>query len=162
MPAPAITASKRYTSRGSTKIYWVASIATRTAPTRAELNAGTDLSPQIADSSGWSVSSEQIETPDLATRYTSTVPGSIAAEESSLTLYASKDGVDARSLMPRDAEGHIVILHGGDVAGYKMDVYPVIVSSVSTQLQVGGGEADTVVVSYAITAEPSQGVSTPA
>lgn len=162
MPAPAITASKRYTARGSTKIYWVPSIANRAAPTRVELNAGTDLSPQIADASGWSVSSEQIDTPDLATRYTSTIPGSISAEESSLTLYASKDGVDARSLMPRDAAGHIVVLHGGDVQGNKMDVYPTTVSSVSKQIQVGGGEADTVVISYAITAEPSENLTIPA
>jgi hypothetical protein len=162
MAAPAITASTRFTARGTSKVYWVPTIADRAAPTRIELDAGTDLSPQIADASGWSVSSEQIQTPDLATRYTSTIPGSISAEDSSLTMYASRNGVDARSLMPRDAIGHIVLLHGGDVAGNKMDVYPVTVSSVSKQMQVGGGDADTIVVSYAITAEPSENVNVPA
>jgi hypothetical protein len=161
MAAPAITASTRFTARGSTKVYWVPAIASRAAPTRIELDAGTDLSPQIADASGWSVSSEQIQTPDLATRYTSTIPGSISAEDSSLTLYASKNGVDARALMPRDAVGNIVVLHGGDLAGNKMDVYPVIVSSVSKQMQVGGGDADTIVTSFAITAEPSENITVP-
>jgi len=161
MAAPAITASTRYSARGNTKIYWVATIASPSAPTRTELNAGTDLSPQIMDAEGWSVKSEQIETPDLANRYTSTIPGSITAEDSSLTMYASKNGVDARALMPRDAVGYIVLLHGGDVASNKMDVYPVTVSSVSKQMSASGKDADTIVVTYAITSAPSENVTVP-
>lgn len=162
MPAPAITASTRYTSRGTTKIYWCPAVASPAAPTRAELNAGTDLSPQIADRDGWSVESEMIETPDLANRYTSTIPGVITAEDSSLTMYMSKNGVDARSLMPRDQSGFIVILDGGDIAANKMDVYPVTVMSVSKNREVDGGDADTLMVSYAITAAPSENIAVPA
>jgi hypothetical protein len=162
MAAPAITASTRYTSRGSTKCYWVATISSKAAPTRSELNAGTDLSPQLMDAEGWSVESEQIETPDLATRYTSTIPGSITAEDSSLTMYASKNGVDARALLPRDAVGFIVWLDGGDVAANKMDVFPVTVSSVSKQRSASGEDADTLVISFAITSEPAENVAVPA
>jgi hypothetical protein len=161
MAAPAITASTRFSARGTTKIYWVATIASAASPTRSELNAGTDLSPQIMDAKGWSVSSDQIKTPDLATRYTSTIPGAITAEDSSLTMYASKNGVDARALMPRDAVGYIVLLHGGDVASNKMDVYPVTVSSVSKVISVSGSDADTIEISYAITAQPSENITVP-
>jgi hypothetical protein len=162
MAAPAITASIRYTSRGATKFYWIPTAADPAAPTRSEMNAGTDLSPQIADSSGWSVSSEMIETPDLASRYTSTIPGTISADDSSLTFYMSRDGVDARALMPRDETGFIAILDGGDVAANKMDVFPVTVSSHSKQRSVQGSDADTLVISYAITSEPSENVTVPA
>jgi len=161
MAAPAITASVRFSARGATKIYWVATIASAASPTRSELNAGTDLSPQIMDAKGWSVSSDQIKTPDLATRYTSTIPGSITAEDSSLTMYASKNGVDARALMPRDAVGYIVLLHGGDTASNKMDVYPVTVSSVSKVMSVSGDDADTIEIAYAITAQPSENITVP-
>lgn len=161
MPATAVAASVRFTARGLTKCYWVATIANKSAPTRSELNAGTDLSPQLADASGWSVSSEMIPTPDLATRYTSTIPGSITAEDSSLTLYMSKDGVDSRTLMARDAVGYIVWLDGGDTASYKADVYPVTVSSVSKQRSVSGEDPDTLVFSYAITAQPAENVTVP-
>lgn len=162
MAAPAITSSTRYTSRGTTKFYWVAAIADPDAPTRLELDAGTDLSPQVADRSGWSVSSEMIQTPDLASRYTSTIPGTISAEDSSITFYMDKEGVDARALMPRDQAGFIVILDGGDVAANKMDVYPVTVTSHSKNREVGGKTADTLVISYAITSEPSENVPVPA
>jgi hypothetical protein len=162
MAATAIAASVRFTARGLTKCYWCSAIANRAAPTRAELNAGTDLSSQLADASGWSVSSEQIATPDLATRYTATIPGGITAEDSSITLYMSKDGVDGRTLMARDAVGYVVWLDGGDTVSYKADVYPVTVSSVSKQRSVQGSEADTIVFSYAITAQPSENVTVPA
>lgn len=162
MAAPAITASTRFSARGSSKVYWVATIADVTAPTRSELNAGTDLSPQVADASGWSVSSEQIATPDMATRYTSTISGSISAEDSSLVLYMSKNGVDARSLMPRDAVGHIVWLDGGDIAANKMDVFKVSVSSHSKGRSFTGSDADRITINYAITEEPSENIAVPA
>jgi hypothetical protein len=161
MPAPAITASTRYTSRGTTKIYWVATIANYNSPSRAELNAGTDLTPQLMDSSGWSVKSNQIDTPDASTRFTSKIPGAIDAADSSLTMYASKNGVDARSLMPQDATGNIVILFGGDTTGNKMDVWPVTVASVSKNIELGGDKADTLVISYSPTAVPAQSVAIP-
>lgn len=161
MPAPIITASTRYTSRGFTKIYWVVTVSNYLSPTRSELNAGTDLSPQIMDASGWSVSSDQIDAPDMANRFTSKIPGAISADDSSLTMYASKNGVDARSLMPRDTPGYIVILFGGDTSGNKMDVWPVTVASVAKQISVQGSDPDTLVISYTPTAPPAENVTIP-
>lgn len=169
MAAPAITASQRYTSRGSTKIYWLTAIASyATAVTRAELNAGTDLSPQLMDASGWTVSSEQIDAPDMATRFTSKIAGAITAEDSSLTMYASRTGVDARasftsgtsSTLP--TSGYIVLLFGGDIAGNKMDVWPVTVSSVAKQISVQGDNPDTLVISFSPTGEPAVNLAIPA
>jgi hypothetical protein len=161
MPAPAITASTRYTSRGTTVVYWVVSIAAQASPTRSELNAGTNLAPQIADAKGWSVKTNMIDTPDMSARYTSTIPGVITADDSSLTLYMSKNGVDGRALMPQDAVGFIVWLDGGDVAANKMDVFPVTVASHSKQRQADGGNADTLMISYAITSVPSLNITVP-
>lgn len=161
MAAPAIPASTRYTTRGTTKFYWLATLANPAAPTRSELNAGVDLSPQVADRSGWSVKSSMIATPDAASRYTSTIPGVIEAEDSSVTMYMDKEGVDARALMPRDEDGFMVVLDGGDVPGNKMDVYPVTVTSHSKNREVDGGKADTLVISYAITSEPYENLTVP-
>ena|SRR2546425_6666409 len=161
MPAPAITASTRYTSRGTTAVYWVVTIASPASPTRSELNAGTNLATQIADAKGWSVKTNMIDAPDMSTRYTPTIPGAISADDSSLTMYMSKNGVDARALMPQDAVGFIVWLDGGDVASNKMDVFPVTVASHSKQRNADGGSADTLMISYAITALPSLNVAVP-
>jgi hypothetical protein len=162
MPATTIAAATRFSSRGFTVIYWLPACANIASPTRAELNAGTNLSSQVMDGSGWTVSSEQIDAPDMATRFTSKIAGSISAEDSSLTMYASKTGVDARQLMPQDTAGFIVILYGGDVAGQKMDVWPVTVASVAKQISFQGDAPDTLVFSYSPTAVPASTVTIPA
>lgn len=161
MPTPAITASTRYFPRGTSKCYYVPSIAASTlTPTRAELNAGTDLSPQLADWSGFSVTGEQIDTPDLATTFNSKIPGATSAEESSLTMYSSKDGVDSRTLLARSVTGYIVWMPGGDVSGYKASVWPVTVTSNSEV--IASDDAGKRNIQFAVTALPQENVTIPA
>ena len=162
MVATPITPITKFTSRGRSKTYWVEVIADKAAPTRAELDDGIDLTPQLMDASGWSVTSAQIETPNADTRYTETIPGVISAEESTITMYADTVGADARDIMPRDEVGFIVRLDGGDIEGNKCRVFPVTVSSVAVITSLNGGEADTLVFTYAITGEPAEGVDVPA
>lgn len=161
MPASPITASTRYFDVGLTKVYYCPAVANPDAPTRAELDAGTDLSPEIAEIDGWSVTSNQIQTPDFGTRFVAQIAGRIEASDSSITFYASSNSVDVRGLLPRDTTGFIVWLDGGDVSGQKMDVYPVTVTSVS-KMRSAGSEAARIQVSFSITAEPSEDVTIPA
>jgi hypothetical protein len=161
MAAPAISASTRYINPGTTKVYWVVSIASKSAPTRLELNAGTDLTSQLQANDGWLVTSDQVEAPDMDTRFTSTIPGRTKAEDSSLTMYADTTGTDARSLMTRDTNGFVVWLDGGDVAGRLMDVFPVRVSSVGKARSVDGDDPATIEFQYAITSEPAVDVTIP-
>jgi hypothetical protein len=163
MPTPVITASTRYIDPGVTKVYFLPSVAAANlTPTRVELNAGTDLSTQINDLSGWTVTSNLVDTPDLATTFTSKIAGRTESADSSLTLYSSKNGVDARALLPRGATGYIAWMDGGDVAGYKCDVYPVTVSSCSKVRTVSGTEAAKLMVQFAITAQPGESLTVPA
>lgn len=161
MPATPIAASDRFFHRGKTKVYAVTTIANILSPTRGELNAGADLSVEVADWSGWTITSGEIETPVLSSVFTSKIGGSLDIEESSITLYADKEGTDVRSLLPRDTNTHIVILDGGDVAGNKMDVFKVRVRSVGKGRSLGD-EAGTVIVSFSVTAEPAENVTVPA
>lgn len=161
MATPALTASTRYFDPELTKVYFVASIADKTAPTRVELSAGTDLSGEIAEISGFTVTSEQIATPDLASRFTSQIGGRTTAEESSLTFYSDQQGVDARTVLARDTTGFILFLDGGDTEGNKMDVYPVTVISVGKMRSVGD-EAARLQVQFSVTSEPAEDVSVPA
>lgn len=161
MAATPLAASTRFFHRGKTKVYVVSSINVRTSVTREELDAGVDLSGEIADWSGWTVTSGEIATPDLGTVFTSKIGGSLDIEDSSMTFYADRAGADVRTLLPRDTDTNIVILDGGDVAGYKMDVFPVRVRSVGKDRSLGD-DAGLVVVSFSITAEPAENVTVPA
>lgn len=160
MAAPAITPETRYFNPATTKIYWCGSISNKSAPSRGELNAGTDLSAAVADVNGWMVTSELIDTPDMGSRFVSKIAGRISADNSSITFYSDRAGVDARTIMPRDATGFIVWLDGGDVAGRKMDVYPCTVSSVG-KVRSTGNEAARLTIQYAITSVPAEDVTIP-
>jgi len=163
MPAPDITLATRYNATGTTKYYWVASISNKAAPTRGELNAGTNLSPDLYGVEGFTVQSNSVPTPDISTRFVSQITGRITADESSITMYGDTAGTDARSLMPRDTTGNVVRLEGGDVSGRKMDVFPVKVQSISKEnLDAGGEAAVGLKFSFAITSEPAENVTIPA
>ncbi len=131
MPATPITPATRFFAPGVTKVYVVATIASLAAPTRLELDAGTDVSTDVAAIAGFSVSSEFIDTPDLGSRFVGKVPGRITANDSTITFYGDKLGADIRAELTQDMDTHVVILDGGDVSSTgKMDVYKVTVASV--------------------------------
>lgn len=161
MAATPIAAATRFINPGITKVIFCVSIANKNAPTRAEINAGTDLSGELADCSGWMVTSNQADTPDMASRFTSKIPGRITADDSTLTMYESQTTVDARALMPRDTNAFVLWMDGGDVAAQKMDVFPVRVSSVGKTRSIGD-EPARLTFAYAITSQPAEDVAIPA
>lgn len=164
MAAPAITTATRFTSRGSTKCYWVEAISNPASPTRSELNAGVDLSPELMDQDGFTEEPELLDGPDLASRRTKQVPGPINPSAPTLTMYASKTGADddVRGVMSEDDAGFIVWLYGGDVAGQTMSVFPVTVTSMTYQPSVSGSDIDTILVAFAISDDTQLNLDIPA
>jgi hypothetical protein len=150
----------RYFAVGTTQVLMCPSIADKANPTFAELDAGTELTRDIADLSGWATNSNFIDVPDMVSRFTGKIPGRITAEDSSLTLYADEDrgSGDARDLLPRDTEGYIVFADGG-LASAVGDVFHVKVGSSSPVRSLD--DAAKVMVSFAILDEPAEGVTLP-
>jgi hypothetical protein len=135
-------------------------VANKNSPTRAEINAGTDLRNEIAEISGFQTNSDTIEAPDLATRFAAKLPARITADDSSITFYESVTGVDVRALLPRDTVGYLMFMPGGDVATRKMNVYPITVASVATDWSIE--DAARLIVSFTITSIPAEAVAIPA
>lgn len=163
MPTPVLSSATRYTDLATSKIYWIPSIAaTNLTPTRAELNAGTDVTGEVNDLSGFTVEGENIDTQSMGEEFRSVIPGATSAPDSSITYYASKTGTDIRALNPRGTSGNLGFMDGGDVAGQKMEVYPVTVTSVGVIRSVVGGDATKVMINYSVTKKPGQGITIPA
>ncbi|MDQ8706863.1 hypothetical protein RCO28_30985 [Streptomyces sp. LHD-70] len=156
---------QRFMRRGITKIFWLKEIhATAQTPTRAELSRpnATELTEAISDVEGWALTNEAIETPDLSSTFTSSIPGEDKAEDSSFTFYEDKVSDDVEQLLPKGAKGWVVFLRKGDVPGSKsMDVFPAQVASRSAQYNTGN-EAAKFQVSYTITDPPALDVAVPA
>lgn len=162
MAATPIASTTRYINPGVTKIYYVASISDKTAPTRTELNGGTDLSGEVNAIDGFTTTGDDVETPDMNSTFTSKIPGRTSADDSSITFYADLTGADARALLPRGTNGFIVIMDGGDVAASLMDVYPIRVKSQGKPRSTEGKDPATVEIQFSITAEPAENVEIPA
>jgi hypothetical protein len=162
MAAPALAATVRYVAPSKRKYYYVPTIANPAAPSAAELNAGTDLSGQVFDAVGWTVTSNLVAVPDFSSRFSPKIAGEIVvADPSSLILYMSSTSADVRSLLTRDLTGYVVIFLEGITAGMKMDVFTVTVSSASKH-QDGVSTAAMIEIQFGITAVPSLDVTVPA
>ncbi len=160
MPASPMTASTRYVRYGLTKFYYCPAIAIKTAPTRAELNAGTDVSGEVSEIGGWTAATDFVDTADLLGQFVPQLAGRLKAETSTLSFYASSNSIDVRSLLPRGTTGFIVILDEGDVAGRKMGVFPITVGSQAPQR--GMEDAAQIQITFAITSSPAENVTIPA
>jgi hypothetical protein len=161
MPAPNIVASTRYARFGVTRVVYALTISNYQSPTRAEINAGQDLSTEVAEISGFVLTQGFIETPDLATSYTAQILGRRSAEESSITMYASVNSVDVRGILPRGTTGFLLWFDEGDVPGRKYDVYPITVGSVGKE-RTTDDTAARLVVNVAVTREPAENITVPA
>lgn len=162
MPATPLATSTRFMQAGVTVVYYLPAVAAATKiPTRAEIDAGTNLTAEIADLSGWMVEGNDIDTPDMASEFTAKIPGRTAAADSSLTFYGDQTGLDVRDLLPRGTEGFVMFCDGGDVVGQPADVFPIRVKAAPKQRSVGE-EAHRIVVQCSVTSEPAEDVAIPA
>src|SRR5436190_22661222 len=93
-----IGGSQRYIPEGISHYYWLPASASQASPTRAELNAGTDLSPEIAATGNWGIISGAIDTPDLATLFTSQIGGKTTVDGPTIDMYADSTSTDVRTL----------------------------------------------------------------
>jgi len=161
--------SDRFFAPGITKALFLPVVANSTkssadpnycVPTGPEVAAGIDLSDEIADWSGFSLSSNFIDTPDLGSLFTGTVPGRISSEASSITFYADRDGQDVREILPRTTQGFILIADGGLATGKKADVFPIEVGSVGKPRSVSD-TASQLTINVSIRRQPAQDVTLP-
>lgn len=147
----------RFIRRGKAKVNFLPTIAAATLiPTAAEITAGTDLTPRLADMSGWQLESSPVNTPDMNSRFVSNIPGETTVASSTLTFYADDAGTtDAlKTALAVDTIGFIYVRHSGVGTGKLADTFPVRVSSIGNEYSVGN-DAARYVVTFAITAEPA-------
>lgn len=159
MPPSQIAAYQAFYQPGVTKVYLVNAMANYLAPTRVELDAGLDVTRQVRAIEGFRVQAGQIERPDMASLFTSKIGGRTSADDSSLTIYAARNGADARTTLVFGYTGFVVMLDGGDTVGYKMDVYPVLV--IARPKQRGDSDPLNMMYQFSITQTPAEDVTIP-
>lgn len=160
LPSPtALGSSTRYIPPGVRKVWWVATISNKSAPTVAELTAGKDLTGEVASMDGWSVASDTQDAPDLASKFTGQVAGMITAPSSSINFYESQTSTDIRAVLARGSAGYIVLPWDGVGSANLIDVFPVTVTSLPKQSSTS--DVQQIQVQFAITAQPAENIAMP-
>jgi hypothetical protein len=148
----------RFFQRGLSKAIFCPTMVDYKAPTFAELNAGTDLSDELADWNGWSTKTNFIDTPSLGTTFDGKIIGTSVADDSSLTLYVDRLGVDSRVILKEGVTGFMVFLDNG-LTSTKGDIFPCAVGGTPKQRSLSA--ATTRRVDFAITRKPAEDVTIP-
>lgn len=151
MVATPIAATNRYIAPEVTVVYFMDTVADLTAPTRAELDAGQDLTAEIAAMTGWEIAADRVAVPDLGTRFTGRISGRVNPGDAQIVFYADQATADIRDVLARGDQGFIWIADGGDVPTQKARAFEVDVSAVTPTTDVGGTEGSRIMVDFSTT-----------
>lgn len=132
----------RYFRRGTTKIYFLPSVAAKESPTTGEIAAGTDLTNSVAEVAGFTFSNSPIPVPDMGSVYTKTIPGEDTSDDSSLTFYEDDVSNPIRTTLAKGTSGYILLFPaGGIIATSNVEVWPVKTTSVAREWSAGNDPA---------------------
>ena len=122
----------RLTSEGKVKAYYLPVVASKAAPTVAEITAGTNLTPQLpTDGLDISPTNNNASQAMLDDAFVAEEPGTFSYGATA-TFTRDPDtvttgaGDDVWTLITRDLRGFLLISRfGAPVAGNKVEVYPI-------------------------------------
>ena len=151
----------KFFRRGTSKLYFLPAVADMEAPTRAEITAGTDLSPLATGLSGWQFSNQRIDTPILSSSFTPQIDGPDEVGDSSIVFMDDDTATTIRTTLTKGTSGYIGMFPYGDVATKRMEVWPIKSAGVNDEWSMGSDPAR-FQVDFAITNPPEQNAVVPA
>lgn len=147
----------RFFPRGIREVHFLPTVASKTAPTVANITAGDDLTDEIADMGGWTFENQPITTPDLGSTFDKTIGGPDQAGNPTLTIYDDDAGPAALLVILTKGTVGFVLLspYGAPGSGDTVEVWPVKVIGNNRQYDMGAN-AQVSVVAFGVTGEPAQ------
>lgn len=138
MPATSINEGEAFSALDGMEVLFLPVVAAGTdIPTRAEIDAGTDLSVAIESWEGFDVEAGEFERKGLA-RFSGSIPGRITITSGTLTFFADRGGDDVADVLPDGTTGAIVFMPTGDVPADRMSVWPVRVNRLTELFNMEG------------------------
>lgn len=149
----------RFFRRGVSAVKFAPAVA-GASPTRAEINAGTDLTASVAGINGFKYSNNPIEVPDLGSGFNGQIVGPDSADGSSLVFYDDNASSTIRTALAKGVTGYILLFPYGDVATKRCEVWPVTSTGVNDDWTTDA-QAAQFEVGFAVTSKPNQSATTP-
>jgi hypothetical protein len=147
--------------RGVTKFVFCPAVAVLAAPSRSEINAGTEMKGVTAVS-GFQIKRSFVDTPDLDSDFTSNILGERKADNSSLTFKDKRDSEsqDIRDALTDGTEGFMIYMPYGDIAGQRCETWPATSGGVNDVVSLDGFA--TFMADFATPEPPEQSAVVPA
>lgn len=152
----------RFMRKGITKMHFIPTAATPAAVTVAETTAGTEVTPQVADVSGFSFTNNPISAPDMDNAFVSQISGEDTVEASQTTMYDLSDETTLKDALAKGTIGFMQIFHSGyagasPAAADVYELWPVEIAS-NARMYTAGNEAAQYLVGWTLTGPPVEGV----
>lgn len=147
----------RFFRRGTTKLNFETASAT---PTVTQINAGTPLTPAVADTAGWDFSNTPITTPDLSTTFDTQIGGPDSAGTPTITFYDDDASATIRTALAKGNAGFLVRCPYGITTAKRAEVFPVVITALNDAYTLGN-EAAKFIVGFAVTSVPNLAYTLP-
>lgn len=158
----------RFSGRGEYSAWFCPAVANTSAPTRAELTAGTEIIKPgstsveaVAAMSGWDSSVDFIAVPDGNSKFNKTIPGSVTAGNPTMEFYSDKVAEPVQTALAENTIGYMVFAFKGDTAGRPAHVWHVQVGG-NNEMPDLGNTAHKFRVQFAALSEPDKSSVIPA
>jgi len=121
----------RFFRRGVTKVRFLPTVASSSlVPTAAEVTAGTDLTADLADLTGFTFTNSPITVPDWSDNFDPKIPGVDETTDGVLTFYEKGTSNPLRTVLAKGVSGYVAIFFAGTAgaspaAADKAEVWPV-------------------------------------
>lgn len=153
----------RYKPSNKAKVVFAPSVSSLTAPTQAEINAGTALctpgtfvAAGLKELQNFESAATFIDTPDAAQDFDTKIPGRKQSGNPAGVFYDDDASSTIRTALAEGTSGFIIIMRYGQLAGKRAEVYPVTVGSLNDSQVNADNNASMFTVAFAITAEPKK------
>lgn len=159
----------RFHPSNKSKVVIAPAVSSLSAPSRAEITAGTVLTVAgstvaagLKEMSGFETSASDITVPDVGTDHDGTIPGRTSSSNAMLTFYDDDASATIRTALAEGTTGYLIIFPYGDSNGVRVEVWPIRVSALNDSQVNSANEAKTFTAAVSITSKPNKAATCPA
>ena len=150
----------RFYRKGKTKFWVLPAVANpQVGPTRAEWTAGTRLT-DIAAVSGFNLNDSTVATPDLDSKFVTSVAGDTTVSDPSITFWDDDEDTTNRDVLAKGTRQFIAYAPYGDVPGKRCELWDITSLGVNDQIDLSA--AAQFMVGFSVNEEPVQDAVIPA
>lgn len=149
-----------YITPGRSKVYWMLTLTSASAPSATQIIAGVELSSALRGIPSIPRTGNLADSADLSSTFEKRVRGTVGGDAMTLTLNRNTSTETAYNALTEGAEGYVVVFRKGVAGtqaaiGDKCDVFSGIINAVGDN-SPGRNDVDSVNIEIAITDNPTR------